>query len=400
MSEKKLFKGYDHSEEEVDLYVRLDKVSENNSKWKYIFLVALCITIVILYFWKPEWIEMLQVMKLLLPIIIALIIHVCLAFLIHWMPFKRIRMIDKELPTDNDDKRKNKVEKWSSINWMGIALSYKNEGNLLNKLKLIFMYLLSIDYYFARLFKDAIKKRHKECSHKEKGKCKKNYYDQICFHEWYSIKIMNKYFIQSSNWNNVVCASLLAMILAILIMTSPSETTLNVLLWLVGFRIISRFVEISYAFYNDVVSVSDKIFRKKEDNNYGIYIHRWKNSLLLKNARISLAVFSLVEVMVLYSLFYYLLPPYIIELPLKNDTLLNFVFYSISVSLMNISFSAKFHTFLGAVHVSQVFLSIILIVLSIASYMGLNNKLSSKEEEFYLKTHTKKMEIQKNKKRC
>jgi hypothetical protein len=72
----------------------------------------------------------------------------------------------------------------------------------------------------------------------------------------------------------------------------------------------------------------------------------------------------------------------------------DFLLHSISVTTMNYSFNASDTFILWSIaHISQVILSFILIILSIGSYIGLESDLHSRDEDFYLRVHTKKKNI-------
>ncbi|WP_237458649.1 hypothetical protein [Pontibacillus yanchengensis] len=161
-----------------------------------------------------------------------------------------------------------------------------------------------------------------------------------------------------------------------------------ILLW----RVISRFLEIVIAFYKDVVVVEDKLFKLKNKDKQ-IYIHRWKNTLLLKSSRISLAMHSLLEITMLFSLIYYYF--YLFNIISASDILniigvtdtrvkfVHFVLYSIPVTGLNVSYGGVSNIYWNAAHIMQLLLSLVLIILSISSYIGLENKLSVRDRELY-----------------
>lgn len=265
--------------------------------------------------------------------------------------------------------------------------------------------MISFDLYFAREFKKLIKRKYKICSKKHIGPCRLDN-KEICYSSWDAIKIENKYYIQFSNWINVIISIILTAHITLLTFT---KIPLNdFLLFLIAFRILSRFIEISSAFFRDVVRVDDKIFFTSGFSQT-IYIHRWRNSLLLKSGRISLAVHTLIEIIILFSSLYYLLTiNFINENNCIHDFVVNFseinfiyldtLIYSISVTFMNLSYSTDFpNIYWTLAHVSQVTLNIVLIIFSVAAYLGLNNDLDEREQHFYTQTHILKERRKKKK---
>ncbi|MCL9971431.1 hypothetical protein MX569_12690, partial [Anoxybacillus kestanbolensis] len=62
---------------------------------------------------------------------------------------------------------------------------------------------------------------------------------------------------------------------------------------------------------------------------------------------------------------------------------INFLLLSASVSSLNFSYTSFCSIFWSVAHVSQVILSLMLISLSIASYIGLENNLSERDLQFF-----------------
>jgi len=109
----------------------------------------------------------------------------------------------------------------------------------------------------------------------------------------------------------------------------------------------------------------------------------YKSSTLKRGHRISLAFHSYVEIVIMYSLIYILSNDLGYFYTIKSSDMksyLDFVLYSLSVSAFNISFTMDFSTFQKLIHVSQVFSNITLVVLSIASYIGMNDKMTEAEK--------------------
>jgi hypothetical protein len=509
MSEEELFKGYPVKSNDIKYYISLDIKSNSISKTKNTLLILFAIVaylsgnpIPFLVDWfehaviigidfvdfstrslggfiKPyvdntmfkriltEWcLIYVSIWNLLIskitPLIWAIVIHTFLAWGIHTTAYRKV------IHTHRDWRRKPEIPfTFHSLfkhHYKTLKFKHNYRSKLLNTLYILWhskskFAILSLDYFFAIYYKKHLEAPHKTCSYNDCNRCKESgvVRDKICFHEWDTLRIKNKYFIQLSNWHNIIAVVLLGFITIVSFsIKTTSNNWLTVLMLVVIFRIISRFVEISIAFYKDAVEVNDKIFRKSrkttksttELNYYNkilidngivledVYIHRWKNSMLLKSGRISLAVHSLIEVILLFSLFYCIgthkelieidnMPvvnevysvtiytndneTYIVDSikmagpdglaslmsnKQKNDAIpsyWNFLLYSASVTFMNISFDTKFlSSYLALTHVTQVLLNLVIIVLSIATYIGLDNKLSDRESNFYIRTHTEK----------
>ncbi|WP_394172390.1 hypothetical protein [Guptibacillus hwajinpoensis] len=312
---------------------------------------------------------------MILSIILALIINYFFGKVIHWIPYYLVVNAENSLKAKKQERKNFKF------------------NHLNTKEKII--YTLLPDYYFALCYKVYIKNLNKECEFHSSGKCITDR-DDICITEWDSIKIKVKYFIQFSNWLNVMITCIFGIITVLF--WGYNGWIIDLGFYILIARVFSRFIEISFAFYKDVVRVDDKVFT--ESSGERNYIHRWRNSLILKSGRISLAIHSLIEVVILYSLVYYSISIYFFEL--NNDelikligfkseilTYLNFLFTSIAVTVMNFSYTNFPHIAWSIGHLSQVLLSMILIVLSLASYLGLNNNLSERDNDLYNRVQEK-----------
>ncbi|EMA6345068.1 hypothetical protein U3450_004134 [Bacillus cytotoxicus] len=140
-------------------------------------------------------------------------------------------------------------------------------------------------------------------------------------------------------------------------------------------RLISRSIEIGLAFYNDTVKAkmnSDLLIGERSTN-------------LKRGNRISLAVHSYIELILLISPLYFMKPelitPILLDKHQQSFLYLDYILYSASVSAFNISFDMVNLTSLGKfIHVLQVFMSIILVVLSVATYLGFKDNMNEFEK--------------------
>lgn len=145
--------------------------------------------------------------------------------------------------------------------------------------------------------------------------------------------------IKYSNWINISFMSFVATVLLFRI----NDIFLFLKIFFI-FHLISRVTEISYAFYKDIVDESEK------------------KSSLKANERVELAVYSYFEIIILYATIYYLFK--------NNHTLfLESLIYSAKINVFIFSLSDE--TLRSQfVSLSQIFASLNLVVLSIATYLG------------------------------
>lgn len=302
---------------------------------------------------------------------------------------------------------------------------FSKEAVTSNFFKQLFFFFLSPDYFAANHFKN---KLIIEVNEKEKNDSS-NYKDtqDISVSQWNSIKILLQNFIIKSNWINV-CTSILLTLLGILIVYKDQENTecMLFLLTIVFFRLISRGFEIAIAFYKDVVTTNSKLFLKIKVRGNGdgtpyikyedaIYINGFKSSLIREGARLSLALHSLLELFFTFALAYFLLFNVLSQLDnsyfsisndswfietletsqklytIKEEEVISFTppnyveafLISSSLGLFNISYSTYQNILLSFLHFYQVFLSVVLILLSIARYLTNDKSLSVQDERLY-----------------
>ncbi len=154
----------------------------------------------------------------------------------------------------------------------------------------------------------------------------------------------------------------------------------------------SRSIEIAYSFYSDVVKVRFKIFRSE---HYIKVINEWRDSSLQKSTRISLAFHSLIEVIVSFVIIYIAYIHFFSQFPntdieLYQNLSLNIyeyyslLIYSTSVSMFNVSLVSTSNNPIALfIHLWQVGMSMNLIVLSLASYLGMNNNITEREAVYF-----------------
>jgi hypothetical protein len=246
-------------------------------------------------------------------------------------------------------------------------------------IKDILIKLVSPDYSFATTFKTMLTnvKLNKDCPlrngngplhfYKKKNRyimCKN--IDGIYECEIHHQKNRRKDFIIYSNWGNVIVASILCIIVIIMEIKGVIFTFLI-------FHMLSRIIEVVFAFYNDVV--------RAKMNSLDLSMES-KSSNLKRGDRISLAIHSYAELILLFACVYFLSGSGInnnLE-GLSMTSFLDFLLYSASVSSFNFSLELEATTYGKIVHVTQVLTSMTLIVLSIATYIGMRDEMSVYEK--------------------
>ena len=244
-----------------------------------------------------------------------------------------------------------------------------------SRTKNIILRAISPDYSYASNFKAILwsEKLNSECP-RRKGE---GHYNQIrkkyiqCDEESdeYNCEIhqqknRRKDFVIYSNWGNVVIACIICFI-------ALSEVK-GIFFTFLVFHLISRLVEVVIAFYKDVVGA------KMNPKNFNI---GYKSSNLKRGNRISLALHSYFEFILLFCCIYYLSGTGISN-SFNNGSMTSFIdyfLYSMSVSAYNFSLDLGTTTFGKVIHVSQVFSSMTLVILSVATYIGMQDEMSEYE---------------------
>jgi len=290
--------------------------------------------------------------------IVALVFVILIAFILHYIVFCR---------TIKEFKEEAKGMSFKEC----ICFCFRLRWNLA-------FLLVSSDYFFAQEFKEMVDNSFKDVCSRQKSKGWQHKYNNeiICRKnecEKHLKKKSRKLFVLLSNWSNVIFVSVLVGITSFIeqgiIGNSYKETYFAFLI----LHTLSRGVEIVIAFYKDVVPT-----RMTSHLGFGE-----KLSSLKRGNRISLAVHSYLEMTFLFGIIYFLEPSVINGI--EGEKLLDYILYSFSVTAFNYSFDHKIPTFGKLVHVSQVIIGITLVVLSIANYIGMKDKMSTYEKSDWRK---------------
>ncbi len=210
--------------------------------------------------------------------------------------------------------------------------------------------------------------------------------------EWDRIKIERKFFVEYSNWLNVCI--IIAVTFLIVGIWGFHGFIVDIVFYFLLIRLFSRSIEIVYAYYKDVVRVDSIIFNKYTNNGiHTIYINNWKSSAIRKPARISLACYTLFEMILTFALLYYFVASIApsSQLPVECDSLYwEFFIYSFSINIFNFSYTTYTLPIWGILHVFQVFIGVVLIVLSLARYLGLSDEITNRDERFFIEIEKRK----------
>jgi hypothetical protein len=235
------------------------------------------------------------------------------------------------------------------------------------------------------------------------------------------IRLVKKFYIERCNWSNIIITIIIAVICfvsfskePILYGWVPSSACIFIL-----YRTISRVLEILIAFYHDIVEQREKIFYffsyednyktihhdavKDIANNQDIktsienkcfsYFSPWNNTLLLPASRTSLALHSLLEVTIIFSVLYFLLSglyhylpsycfyPSIERSDFGNLGVMKFILYSFSVAVTLPDL--KLDSYWSVLVALQILVSLVLIIMSLAHYLGRGYEMQKHEKEIY-----------------
>ena len=246
--------------------------------------------------------------------------------------------------------------------------------------------ILSPDLFYADFYKSKLLNSvDKRSVFNEKNK----YYDKRFYKttlQWSLIRIERKSFIEYSNWLNIICTCLLIIFCMLLEYPLFDIYCKQIVLTILVVRLISRAFEIAFAFYKDVVQVNSRMFHLEKGEQGSIYYNGFNSSLIRQNGRLSLAIHSLVEMILLFAVIYYLF--FMILAAINSETisyptLFETLMISTSLGVFNISFDFYQNILLAFLHTSQLLISCILILLSIAQYLGADRTLSINEQILY-----------------
>ncbi|PHB89630.1 hypothetical protein COE94_00235 [Bacillus toyonensis] len=324
------------------------------------------------------------------------------AFLFHYWIFKQVFQnynFNKEIKM-----KKIKVYIKEYAYYEMVRKGKKNKSKketLVRNIKYGILNAFSPDYFFARVFKYSLENNNsynQECLNRkfyrakrgcegiqgekklhlylnEKIKCEYNVKEDRYDCEKHQEKKRLQKFVIYSNWVNVFSICILFILSMILDWSLNSDDTNKLIKFafiFVTVRLMSRAIEVAIAFYSDVVRT-----KMTRDLSIGE-----RSTNLKRGHRISLVVHTYFEFVILFSILYFLEPIWINGNALAGlRNYIDFVLYSASVSAFNISFDTTSLTTLGKIiHTLQVFLCINLIVLSIATYLGFQDKMNSFEK--------------------
>ena len=272
---------------------------------------------------------------LVLAIFGGVLIHMALSWLLHYRAFEKIRRV---------------------------YLGEKNEKIYLkDRLKNIrfkdIIWLFCFDYKMAKYYKNKLSKIYKD---NKNCTCPKFYISEkgMCIQCHDTIKFMIKFFVKFSNWMNLSLSVFLIMLIFAMFIFPLNGHFFVMIYSLLFYRLFSRSLEIAIAFYKDVVRVDRLIFRYNKNINANqkplecykyksIYLHGWRNSYLRKPMRISLAVHSFLEILVMFSMVYLLTFLLLFKVGHVPDNIANYVsgeymyeffLYALSISFFNISY--------------------------------------------------------------
>lgn len=279
-------------------------------------------------------------------------------------------------------------------------LYFENNYNFLN---LFFLVFISPDLVFAKVFKELIKRAYSQIDKENELLDGDNSFINLNNQTFYQIKNQRdklRIFVILSNRINLCLSLLIFSILLVISMLFEGNVFyesiwyLNIIIILI-FRITSRVYEVVTSFYLDTVHTKVQYFYSNKNlkilekdknmkiNSNRFYVH-WKSTSLRKPERISLAVYSYIEMIIWFAILYYLfsLTPGCHESWINSaKTLYDSLLYSCSINFFNISYDPSFEMYIRFAHVTQVFTSIILVVLSLATYLGDSDEMD--EEEVY-----------------
>ncbi|PRT38299.1 hypothetical protein [Bacillus wiedmannii] len=396
-------------------------MNNNNRLW---LIKTMLILIVILTFVGIDYEKILKhfSLSLLSMILIGYTISFIEAYILHFNIYQKIIS-----SSDNKEKEGiNKIFKYIGEYWSETVVIRQRESENQNRvnrhkkkswikqIKNITYIIFSPDYFFADVFKYKVKnkKYNEDCELKSNDLASKHSYGDkeikckydkdsgkyAC--EEHQEKKRVKSFVIRSNWINVIFACIITVFTLLIskffheanliLLQSKPEILKTIIIHkdilveycftFVLIKLFSRAIEVGLAFYKDVV-------RTKMNTKLAI---GERSTNLKRGHRISLAVHSYLEFILLFSVLYYLKSNDISNILVSNTdspfNYLDYILYSASVAAFNVSFDMQNLTTLGKLlHVLQVFLSVNLVVLSIATYLGYEDKMNKYEKEDWKK---------------
>lgn len=359
---------------------------------------------------------------------ISFVIFFILGIVIFFM-YLFITVIYKRLQLDTiyyyyTDDEKNIIEH-KKLDLRNSKLIFNKQYLLPLNIKEGFFFLLSPDYFYSNRNKEQLIEFTRKIKYKyNEGEIIELIGENehgLTNYDWLRISIERKFLVEWSNWSNVKRSIVYFFLVTILYIVQyvvdicsvensnkDEHIIMYLILFISGmiiFRIISRSIEIIFAFYKDVVRVDSKSYLVKNfQNNYMEYqistmgyINGFKSSLLRSQGRLSLAIHSLIEFFILFSAIYIILSTTISNFwggESSEANPLNAILYSFSLGVFNVSFDSEFLLLQGFLHSLQLLTSCVLILLSVSHYLNGNNRMAvnSFEYSFYNTLNIVKLE--------
>ncbi|EHL66033.1 hypothetical protein HMPREF1014_05414 [Bacillus sp. 7_6_55CFAA_CT2] len=375
-----------------------NKVKEEENKirrWKSIGIFILGLYILYLFF-EPINLGVIQSNidrgTIIFACIVGVVLQLFFSKCIHEFAFRKAmkKVEASNYTNENDNPQGNGDKKW----------------NFAFLMKFIFKWFFNFDHTIASYYKEKIEKQifsESNCTCKENFRylSRKNHKCVCCYD---LVKFSNSYFIVFSNWFNVLFTVALMGILLIIIQFKghflmAAEFLMISQYALLAYRLVTRSLEIGRAilcgccssrlvkiFYFNSKFINSKTEKDMEE----LYLHKWKNSYIRKPTRISLAVHTLFELVLMFTMMYMLTfivfkldNQSVISQYITNNYMYECLLYSLSVSFFNISFINYKFLIWNILHVWQVTMSMVLIILSIAGYLGEEDDVYRRESNFY-----------------
>ena len=357
-----------YTDEQKDLFYRLQSKKGINFIKNITIIILLILIILTVKFkakYNSDYFKVNEVVN---------ITNLSLAYIIHYF----IICSTKLWLYDQISYERNKEKLYEKINIKSV-FSLKEKGRVYKFVVIIkkfFLHMFSPDLLYSIIFKDLLKREATEIEFtKEYFHKKPTYYSiwrgkEVNVYQWSQTRIERKFFIEWSNWINVIISCFSCFLIYLLCLYSKSIA--NVCYMFLIVRVISRGVEIAVAFYKDVVAIDSVLFHLHKTVRE-IYIQNFKSSIIRNRTRLSLAIHSLIELIILFSAIYYMTGMFVgIKDKYEFTTPIFALLHSASLGVFNYSFDIEYkgEIFLAFIHVWQLLLSGVLLLLSIALYIG------------------------------
>ncbi|MEW4307798.1 hypothetical protein [Rossellomorea marisflavi] len=414
-----MFSNYNWLPEQITVYQKLVSLNNRISKWKNLTLICFVVVLLFLGLKGTSFRLHTGVNPKFICVIIFTIMSVffthAISLILHWTIWNSV--LETYMKALNRQEYKKDLRKYNREELQ----YYWRKGFIrrifkINTFYLVLKFIISPDYYWAEVFKKRI-----SLSLSQKH--------LLNLQELNTIRLLKKFYIERSNWFNLFFTLYFVIIIGIFTYIYGEISIL--LMIFTSCRILSRSVEIIIAFYKDIVEKKDKLFFKRKDGTFFVvnndmnyipiktegevgeskkntlkhmkkstvyYEYTWKNSFLLPSARTSLALHSLLEVVLIFGCLYFLLAEFS-NSGLCNDLeskvipesligvaetgVLKYFIYSFSVvatlpDIMSASYWA-------IPQFIQILSSLVLVIMSVAYYLGSDYNITIRERELYRK---------------